>query len=186
MATNAYLARMNELEQRRSTKNDEEARTAAGLPIQKPMAQEHTGMPYKEVEKPQEDDSYKQSMFFMNHNDLMNSNERYKGAFDELSKLATGLREQVKQGYMPEAIAQDRIHQFVNDTANNFAKNETKFNEEDAAKAQQEQIGALLQKFSGQPQQAPQQMPAEGVSPEQAAQMGGGAPQGAPMQGGQQ
>jgi|AKYZ01.1.fsa_nt_gi hypothetical protein len=181
MATNAYLERMNQLrsERRQNTTRQLEE---AGVPIRRP--QEHqapvspSGVPTGQAPIPQEDESYKDTHFYNAFEGYKGQDPYFGGVVDELTQLATGLREQVKLGYMPEQVARQRLTQFVGDTQQHFIRNKPKIQEEEKNRQMQALLGALTQ-VSGaqggqeqQPQQ-PQEIPPEGVSAQQAAQMEG-------------
>lgn len=177
MATNAYLERMNQLQQERVRDNVQSFERATGLPIQRPQApqQSPSGVPTGETPKPQEDESYKDSQFYMNFNHFQQNDPRFSGVFDELTKLATGLRQQVQEGYMPPQIAQQRLRQFVADTSQQYTRNAKKFEREDAEAEKQKQMmalmGALGQTAQGEQQpQGEQEVPPEGMSEQQALQ----------------
>lgn len=176
MATNAYLERMGELEAKRRQRADEFLQSS-GLPINRPQTnQPPSGVPTGQSPKPEEDNSYKESTFYQNFDHFKQNDPYFGGVMDELTQLATGLREQVKQGYMPQPIAEQRLRQFVQDSAAHFQRNEKPLMEKAKQEQDQQQIMGIINQFAGQqPQQeAPQGVPPEGVTPEQAAQMQGG------------
>lgn len=180
MATNAYLERMNQLRSERrqnSTRQLEEI----GVPIRRPQEPQQpgspSGVPTGEAPIPQEDESYKDTHFYNALEGYKNQDPHFGGVIDELTQLATGLREQVKLGYMPEQVARQRLTQFVGDTQQHFIRNKPQLEKEEQNRQMQSLLGALTQISGGQqgaPQpQQPQEMPPEGVSPQQAAQMEG-------------
>lgn len=180
MATNAYLERMNQLRSERrqtSTRQLEEI----GVPIRRPKEQQEpgspSGVPTGEAPIPKEDESYKDSHFYNAFEGYKGKDPYFGGVVDELTQLATGLREQVKLGYMPEQVARQRLTQFVGDTQQHFVRNKPKIEEEQKNRQMQALLGALTQTAGAQqnPQQPqqPQEIPPEGVTPEQAAQMEG-------------
>lgn len=175
MATNAYLERMGELEAQRRQRNVEELQ-ASGLPIARPQSvQPPSGVPTGQSPKPEEDESYKESTFYQNFDHFKQNDPYFGGMMDELTQLATGLREQVQQGYMPQPIAEQRLRQFVQDSASHFQRNEKPLMEKAKQEQDQQKIMGIINQFAGKPQQEePQGVPPEGVSPEQAAQMQGG------------
>lgn len=176
MATNAYLERMNQLQQERVRDNFQSFERSTGLPIQRPQApqQSPSGVPTGETPKPQEDEAYKDSQFYMNFQNFQQNDPRFGGVFDELTKLATGLRQQVQEGYMPPQIAQQRLRQFVADTSAHYQRNAKKFEKEDAEAEKQKQMmalmGALGQTAGQGQQQEEQEVPPEGMSEQQAMQ----------------
>lgn len=176
MATNAYLERMNQLQAERTSNNEKELSSAAGLPIQRPNNQtgSPSGVPTGESPKPEEDESYKQTQFYKNFDNFNSNDKHFSGMFDELQKLATGLREQVQLGYMPQQIAEQRLKQFVGDSSAQYARMKPQIDKEKAEEEKQAQmksmLGALMQQSQGNQQQAPQEMPPEGMSAQQMMQ----------------
>ncbi|AEK81937.1 hypothetical protein NDAWWUGD_CDS0029 [Salmonella phage SeKF_80] len=180
MATNAYLERMNQLrsERRQNTTRQLEE---AGVPIRRPQEQQApvspSGVPTGEAPIPQEDESYKDTHFYNAFEGYKQKDPYFSGVMDEMTKLATGLREQVKLGYMPEQVARQRLTQFVGDTQQHFIRNKPKIQEEEKNRQMQALLGAITQVTGAQQaqQQVPQnqEIPPEGISPEQAAQMEG-------------
>lgn len=117
---NAYLDRMEQLNGKRVQSNVRQLSQMAGLPVQRPgdngATASPSGVPTGNNPMPQEDESYKKSTFFTNFNSHQNEDEHFGAFSDELTKLATGLRKQVEQGYMPQSIAEDNLRQFIGDT----------------------------------------------------------------------
>lgn len=174
MAANAYLDRMRELEDKRVSRNSQELETASGLPIQRPQNQQPpSNVPTGQSPKPEDDESYKQSLFYQHMDNFQQNDPHFGGVMKELTELATGLREQVKQGFMPEPIAQERLKQFVADTSDQYNRNAPRLQQEAKEQAQAKMIEGLIGKYANMPQQ-PQQMPNEGVTADDAAQMQGG------------
>lgn len=180
MATSAYLERMNELNSQRVRNNARELE-ASGVPINRPKdrnVQSPSGVPTGQSPMPQEqgeDESYKNSHFYNAFDSFKQNDPHFGGVIDELTKLATGLREQVNQGYMPPQIARQRLTQFVGDTMAHFQREEPRLQEEQ----KQNQMAQLLGAMSGQvdqqkqaelSQQANAPTPPEGISQQQALQ----------------
>lgn len=179
MAANAYLERMGELEAQRRQKNDEVLQ-ASGLPINRPKTEQPEGVPSGGSPKPEVDESYKDSTFYQNFSHFQENDPYFGGVMKELTDLATGLREQVKQGYMPQQIAEQRLHQFVSDTSNHYQRNEKPLLERAEQEKQQEQVMGIINQYVNKPgaqqtQEQSQEIPPEGISPEQAAQIQGGS-----------
>lgn len=181
MATNAYLERMNQLrsERRQNTSRQLEE---AGVPIRRPQEPQPEGSPSGvPTGKPAanlEDETYKDSHFYNAFEGYKEKDPYFGGVMDEMTKLATGLREQVKLGYMPEQVARQRLTQFVGDTQQHFVRNKPKIEEEKKNRQMQALLGAITQATGAQQQgeqqaQQNQPIPPEGVTPEQAAQMEG-------------
>lgn len=178
MATNAYLDRMGELEAQRRQKQDDTLQSS-GLPINRPQKEQQTGVPSGTSPKTEEDESYKNSTFYQNFDHFQQNDPYFGGVMKELTDLATGLREQVNQGYMPQQIAEQRLHQFVSDTSSHYQRNEKPLLEKAEKEKQQEAVMGIINQYVDKPgaEQAPEQgqeIPIEGVSPEKAAQMQGG------------
>lgn len=179
MASNAYLDRLQENEQSRTQQNQQTLATATGLPISRPSTGDTSpsGVPTGKPPIPQDDESYKNTTFYQNFAHHQGQDPHFDGMVGELTKLATGLRQQVNNGYMPPIIAEKRIHQFVNDSVAHFERKAGQFAKENAEADKQQRMQAIMGALSqASQQQAPQQdMPAEGVSPEE-AQSGNYAP----------
>lgn len=121
---NAYLERLQQLQ---GEKQQAEANRFSPY-LNRPMAsqQEQGGIP-KNPNRPEEElppEADMNSMFGMNFQEFSNGDKRFQEMMQEYSQLATGLGEQVRSGYMPEAIAQQRLESYVNDTMGYFQKNE--------------------------------------------------------------
>ncbi|UIW10585.1 hypothetical protein PQC38_gp109 [Aeromonas phage BUCT695] len=176
METNAYLERMNQLKSER-IKNNKLSVETAGLPIHKPNPENPSGIPVGNSPKPQEDESYKDSHFYMQFNHFKENDEHFGGVAEQLTQLATGLRKQVQAGYLPPQIAEQKIHQFVMDSQKEFIRREPQLKKEAEQKQMLGMLSQLTQNAQQQPQQQQsQQMPPEGISAKQA--MNGGQPNG--------
>lgn len=115
-----YLDRMEQLDGKRTASNFRQLSQLVGLPINKPgqggQIASPSGVPVGGVPKPTEDEAYKQTTFFQNFDAHRQEDPHFDSFTNELTKLATGLRQQVQNGYMPQAIAEDNIRQFIADT----------------------------------------------------------------------
>lgn len=177
MGDNAYTNRLNENDVERTGRNQRQLLRAAGLPIQRPTSPgdvvSPSGVPVGQAPIPQQDESYKDSIFYQNFDYHRQNDPHFDSTVGELTKLATGLREQVNNGFMPPAIAEQRIHQFVTDTVHGMHVKEPQIKAQQARQTKDAQmmqmIGALQQGASqGAPDQsAPQEVPPEGITPEQ-------------------
>lgn len=183
MATTAYLERMNQLrsERRQNTSRQLEE---TGVPIRRPQEYQApqqgspSGVPTGDAPIPQEDESYKDTHFYNAFEGYKGKDPHFGSVVDELTQLATGLREQVKLGYMPEQMARQRLTQFVGDTQQHFVRNKPQLEKEEKNRQMEALLGAMTQatgqeQAQAQTQQQNQEIPPEGVSPQQAAQMGG-------------
>lgn len=164
---NPYIDRMEQLDSKRTTANYRQLSEMVGLPINRPGQQASvaspSGVPTGNTPLPQEDDSYKQSTFWQNFDYHRQNDEHFDGFTEELTKLATGLRQQVQNGYMPQAIAEDNIRQFIGDTTQRRAVADPHIQRQKAQDAQ----GAILQQLA---QQATQNPTADSPMAQQAAQ----------------
>lgn len=174
MATSAYLERMNELNSQRVRNNARELE-ASGVPINRPKdrnIQPPSGIPTGESPIPNhegEDESYKNSHFYNAFDSFKQNDPHFGGVIDELTKLATGLREQVSQGYMPPQIARQRLTQFVGDTMSHYQREEPNLKKEDDQRRMASLLGAMSiqanqQNQSELEQQANAPTPPEGIS----------------------
>lgn len=178
MATNAYLERMNQLQSERMNSSRKEISEATGVPIHRPTQQQApgspSGVPTGEAPLPPgEDDSYKNSHFYNAFTHYSDNDPHFGGVMDELTKLATGLREQVNNGYMPPQIARQRLTQFVGDTMSHFERESPRLEEEQKQNQMAQMIGAMSNQVTQQKQQAQSDIanaptPAEGITQSQA------------------
>ena len=81
-------------------------------------------MPPEKPEEEQAPQADMNSMFGMNFQEFSNQDKRFQDMMSEYTQLASGLGEQVRQGFMPEAIAKQRLESYVQDTMGYFQKNE--------------------------------------------------------------
>lgn len=121
---NAYLERLQQL----AGEKQQIAASRFSPYLNRPMSNnpQQQGSPLP-PEKPEEElppEADMNSMFGMNFQEFANQDQRFGQMLDEFSQLAMGLGEQVKQGFMPEAIAKKRLQSYVQDTAGYFQKNE--------------------------------------------------------------
>ncbi|MGL5582272.1 MAG: hypothetical protein ACRDCE_15110 [Cetobacterium sp.] len=116
-----YLER---LEQLRENKIQEQAESF-GLPLNKPLSQVPGGMAGNPMpQRPEEPAPDMSSMFGRTVQSLQETDRRSTKMFEDLQKLATGLRQEVEAGFMPEVIAKQKIEQYVKDSQQWFSKNE--------------------------------------------------------------
>lgn len=158
-----YLER---LEQLRENKIQTQA-DSLGLPLNKPLSQNASGMAGNPM--PQEPDvpaPDMTSMFGRTVQSLKETDRRSEKMFNDLEKLATGLREEVKAGFMPEVIAKQKIEQYIKDSQQWFSKNQPGMM--DNPQMYNAIEGILANKMDGGQGQAPQQgapMPEQGQAP---------------------
>lgn len=121
MATSAYLDRMNQL---KSSKMEEQAK-AFGLPLNRPMNKTPAGMAGQPMpQKPQEPQIDENSFFGKTFQQMQGEDKRFGDMFQNLHKLANGLRQEVQAGFMPEPIAKQRIQQYLQDSQQWFSQNQ--------------------------------------------------------------
>lgn len=177
MATNAYLERMNQLQNERMNSSRKDISESTGVPIHRPAQQTQgspSGVPTGEAPLPAgEDDSYKNSHFYTAFSHYSDSDPHFSGVMDEMTKLATGLREQVNSGYMPPQIARQRLTQFVGDTMAHFERQAPRLEEEQKQNQMAQLLGAMSNQVTQQKQQAQSDVanapiPPEGISQQQA------------------
>lgn len=157
---NAYLERLQQLQ---GEKQQAEANRFSPY-LNRPMTQQpqpQSGprpMEKPEEEKPEEADM--NSMFGMNFQEFSNGDKRFQEMMQEYSQLAMGLGEQVRSGFMPEAIAKKRLESYVKDTMGYFQKNEPGILDNPQMNAVMEQMfNEQMQNQEGGPQPEPTQDP---------------------------
>lgn len=149
---NAYMQRLQQLQ------GEKQARVESRFSpyLNRPMAATQTQGNPLPPEKPEEElppQPDMNTMFGMNFQEFANQDQRFGKMLDEYSQLAMGLGEQVKQGYMPEAIAKQRLQSYVQDTAGYFQKNEPTVMDNPQMNAVMEQLlGQAMQKQQGEGQ----------------------------------
>lgn len=116
--SNAYLARLTDL----GHKKEETLAKQIGLPLKRPGFTSTNNMA---IEPPKEDNPQEQeldmtSQFGMNFENFKNQDKRFDSMMQDYTKLATGLRQAVDQGFMPRVIAEQKLKQYIGDSANYF------------------------------------------------------------------
>ena len=144
----------------------------APLPTSKPMdssgnplASNPDGNPNDQNAKEQAAaEMFNRSTFGQMHNHFTENDKHYKSFTDNLTSLAMTLKSQVDNGYMPMAIAQQKIEDFVNDHREGFKKGRG-----EAFSLGQDAHGALMQAQQQKAlQQAQEQLPEAQVMEETA------------------
>ena len=152
---NPYLERMNQLQNKSTASNFRQLSDMVGLPLNRPGADGEitppNGIPAGSKQPPQEDESYKSSNFWMNFDTHRQEDPHFDQFTGELTKLATGLRKQVESGYMPQAIAEDNIRQFIQDTTQRRAVADPHIQRQQA----QDQMAQMLQAAASHGEQNP-------------------------------
>ncbi|MGL5015524.1 MAG: hypothetical protein ACRC6V_14750, partial [Bacteroidales bacterium] len=148
-----YLER---LEQLRETKMQTQS-DALGLPLNKPGAPvEGNGLAGNPMpEKPEQPGPDMTTMFGKTIQDLEGTDRRFGKMFQDLNKLASGLRQEVEAGFMPEVLAKQKIEQYVKDSQQWFSKNDPKMMDNPQMYGAIE--GILANKMGGGQQPAPDQ-----------------------------
>lgn len=145
----AYLDRMKELQATTQQSNFRQSMMAKGLPLHRPGSDEPVIAPYNgESPKPEEDESYKNSHFYMNFDYHRNNDPHFDSMVGELTHLSSALRDQVQQGYMPARLARQRVIQYVTDTMSHYQRNEPQIQSYDKAKQTQQLQGAFMQQMA--------------------------------------
>ncbi|MGL5012775.1 MAG: hypothetical protein ACRC6V_00580 [Bacteroidales bacterium] len=122
-----------------------------------------------------------ESAFGMAFGHYGGQDSRFGQMMDDFQGLVSNLREQVKSGYMPEPIAQDRIRQFVSDGSQYFSNhNATPMDNPEVAGMVE---GMLAQQMQAQqePQVEESGLPNQQMPPQQMPPQQGGMPQQAPQ-----
>lgn len=121
MATSAYLERMTQLTQ---NKMDSTAKQF-GLPLNRPMNKTPAGMAGQPMPQEEEEQGPDLNTFFgKTFQQMEGEDTRFGQMFQDLGKLANGLRQEIDAGFMPEAIAKQRLQQYVSDSKNWFSQNQ--------------------------------------------------------------
>ncbi|MGL5015595.1 MAG: hypothetical protein ACRC6V_15115 [Bacteroidales bacterium] len=121
MATSAYLERMTQLTQNKM----DSAAKQFGLPLNRPMNKTPTGMAGQPMPQEEEEQGPDMNSFFgKTFQDMEGSDKRFGTMFQDLGKLASGLRQEVEAGFMPESIAKQRLQQYVQDSQKWFGQNQ--------------------------------------------------------------
>lgn len=123
MATSAYLERMTQLTQNKM----DSAAKQFGLPLNRPMNKTPAGMagqPMPQEQEEEEEGPDMNSFFGKTFQDMEGSDKRFGQMFQDLGKLASGLRQEVEAGFMPEPIAKQRLQQYVADSQKWFSQNQ--------------------------------------------------------------
>lgn len=120
---NAYIERLQQLQGEKQQRSESRFSPYLNRPM---AATQNQGNPLP-PEKPEEEQAPQadmNSMFGMNFQEFSNQDKRFQDMMSEYTQLASGLGEQVRQGFMPEAIAKQRLESYVQDTMGYFQKNE--------------------------------------------------------------
>lgn len=168
---NAYIERLQQLQ----GEKQQRAESRFSPYLNRPMAaspSQGSPLPPEKPEEEQMPQADMNSMFGMNFQEFSNQDKRFQDMMSEYTQLASGLGEQVRQGFMPEAIAKKRLESYVQDTMGYFQKNEPTIVDNPQMNAVMEQMfnKAMEEKQGGQPQPELEQA----VDPAMMAQQQGG------------
>ena len=152
---NPYTERLQQLDGKRVQSNVRLISDMVGLPLHRPGSDASlaspSGVPVGRAplpQDPQEDESYKNSAFYANFDHQRQNDPHFDSLTGEMTKLATGLRQQVEAGYMPPQIAQDNLKQFIQDSFYRRGMADPHIKRQAAQQQQQaelmDQSGALL------------------------------------------
>ena len=152
---NPYTERLQQLDGKRVQSNVRLISDMVGLPLHRPGSDASlaspSGVPVGRAplpQDPQEDESYKNSAFYANFDHHRQNDPHFDSLTGEMTKLATGLRQQVEAGYMPPQIAQDNLKQFIQDSFYRRGMADPHIKRQAAQQQQQaelmDQSGALL------------------------------------------
>ncbi|MCS5736756.1 hypothetical protein, partial [Herbiconiux daphne] len=155
---NPYTERLNSLNDKRVNSNVRQLSDMVGLPTRRPGGGQLTspsGVPVGAApipQQPQEDESYKNTTFYNNFDHHRQNDPHFDSLAGEMTKLATGLRQQVEAGYMPPQIAQDNLKQFIQDSFHRRGQADPHLKRQAAEQAQQvetqDRSGALLNQIA--------------------------------------
>lgn len=145
---NAYLERLKQIEMEDGQQREE---VDPSLPIRKPMKNSTsglaTGAPQQEES---EDESYKNSFFYQNFDNFMGSDEGFQGMFNEFTQLASGLKAQVDQGFMPKPIAEQKLRSFLEDNTNHYKQESLRKKDDPMNQDNQQMMAQMLGALSGE------------------------------------
>ncbi|MGL5963120.1 MAG: hypothetical protein ACRCZ2_01780 [Fusobacteriaceae bacterium] len=156
MATSAYLERMTQLTQ---NKMDSTAKQF-GLPLNRPMNKTPAGMAGQPMPQQEEEQGPDMNSFFgKTFQQLEGEDTRFGKMFQDLGKLASGLRQEVEAGFIPEPIAKQRLQQYVQDSQKWFGQNQAGLMDNPQFAGA---IEGILQKAHEDSQPAPADQPQQG------------------------
>lgn len=164
----AYQSRMQELQQAQQA----HAAKITGSPLlQRPqqmsndMASAPEGAPQKD-ETQEQMDAFHQTHFGQLTQRFEQEDPHYGHMVKNLTDLAMALKDQVDQGYMPMAVAQQKLHDFIGDHREGYKKGRNK----DVLEGQMTGAALQVQQAQQAQQQAqnaiPQAVPDAKITPE--------------------
>lgn len=171
MATNAYLERLNQLDVKKAATVKEQADKILPMnrPLNKNVPEIGSGIPTK-LEKPKEQTPNFDNMFGYNFNQFQEQDSRFGDFMKEYTKLAEGLQQEVKNGFMPAPIAEQRLRTYLEDSRQYFNSNEAKPMDNPKVRGT---IEGLLATAMGN-QQSTEEIPQQGISQGAPVMQGGG------------
>lgn len=162
MAENAYLSRLKQLRDQKVESNEKKVQPMLNRPLTRNAPTPGMGPGPAQPQEEQGPDM--SSMFGKNIESFSNEDKRFGEFFQEYTKLAEGLRQEVQEGFMPMPIAQQRLQSYINDSAGYFSKNK-------ASAMDNPQVAAMVEGLMAQGMQQEQggqeAPPAQATMPQQ-------------------
>ena len=120
MAANAYLDRLNQLQQKK-----EQALEDRGLPIQRPTNRQPVSIASNpKPEEPAQEQPDMSTMFGKNLDYHTGQDSRFGDMIKEYTQLANSLGYAVRNGQMPEPIAKQRLQEYLDHSRSYFQQNQ--------------------------------------------------------------
>lgn len=133
-----YLSRLGTYQ-----KDKEKAANDSLLPINQPGGNTDTQLPVvKEKEDPMK--GIEQTSFYQNHQRFMQNDPEYAAQFNEFAATAAALHKEVKNGTMPQPIAEKRLQEAVYNAQQTAVQNARQAQMQQQQLAKQQVQGALL------------------------------------------
>lgn len=167
MATNAYLERLSQLD----AKKEQTLASKVGLPLNRPLNKQTSGLagnPNPQQEENNEGAPQMDTPFAMNLENFKSQDTRFDQMMKEYTRLAEGMGQAVRQGYMPEVIAKQRLASYLTDSQKYFGSNK-------ATPMDNPEVAGMIEQFLMQASQGQGQEPIQDPNAPQ------GAPQGQPQ-----
>lgn len=172
---NAYIKRLGQLREQKVQASEKKIQPLLSRPLSKqaPGPAQNPNPP-----RPEEAQPDMTSMFGRNVEMFTGEDKRFGNFMQQYTEMANGLREQVKEGFMPEPIAKQRLEQYLGDSMKYFQDHKAGVMDNPQVAGAIE--GLLAQSMEGQlPEQqvqaqaqAQEQVPAQAMTPQQAPQGG--------------
>lgn len=143
----AYLDRLKQIEMEETQQREE---VDPSLPIRKPMKNTTSGLATGAPQEESPNEDYKNSFFYQNFDNFMSSDEGFQGMFNELTQLASGLKTQVDQGFMPKPIAEQKLRSFLEDNTNHYKQESLRKKNDPINQENQQMMAQMLGALSGE------------------------------------